>query len=113
MVPRSTLETDMYLDDIIDHVKVYFAGNDSKTATLKVKDIEGVRLPLNHAMAGFSAYSVSADAIHSGGSGFKRGYIVLEYPNGEVETLEVGCLMKRQEVRKAVDAICDGFLAAA
>ncbi len=103
----------MYLDDIIDHVKAYFAGNDSKTAALKIKNIEGVCLPLNHAIAGFSAYSVSADAIHRGGSSFKRGYIVMQYPNGEAETLEVGCLLTRQGVRKAVDAVCDQFLTAA
>jgi len=112
-VPRSTLETTMYLDDIIDHVKVYFAGNDSKTAALKIKNIEGVCLPLNHAMAGFSAYSVSADAIHRGGSGFKRNYIVMEYPNGEVETTEIGSLMSRKGIRNSVDAICEEFLAAA
>jgi hypothetical protein len=113
MVPRSTLETTMYLDDIIDHAKEYFAGNDSKTATLKIKNIEGVCLLLNHTVAGFSAYSVSADAIHRGGSGFKRDYVVIEYPNGAVETLEIGSLMSRQAIRKAVDAICDEFLAAA
>ena len=103
----------MYLDDVIDHAKAYFAANDSKTAVLKIKNIEGVCLLLNNAMAGFSAYSVSADAIYGGGSGFSRGYIVLEYPNGEVETLEIGSLMSRQAIRKSVDAICDGFLAAA
>ena len=109
-MPRSTPETTMYLDDIIDHVKSYFSGNDSAVAALKVKNIDGVCLPLNHAMAGFAARHVTAVAINATGKGFDRAYIVLEYPNGEIETFEIGCLMKRQAVRKAVDAICDGFL---
>ena len=109
-MPRSTLETDMYLDDIIDHVKAYFAGNDSAIFTLKIKNVEGVCLALNHAIAGFAARHVTGVAINAKGKFYDRAYIVLEYPNGEIETLEIGCLMKRQAVLKEVDAICERFL---
>lgn len=103
----------MYLDDIIDHAKAYFVGNEGKTATMKVKSIDPVALRIDHAVSGLAARHVSAVAIYESGVGFNRAYIVLEYPNGEVETLEIGCLMSKQAIRKSVDAICDTFLAAA
>jgi hypothetical protein len=103
----------MYLDDIIDHVKAYFAGNDSTVATLKVKSINPVAIRLDHAMNGFSGYAVTAVAITATCKAFNRAYIVLEYPNGEIETFEIGCLMSKQAIRKSVDTICERFLTAA
>lgn len=100
----------MYLDDIIDYVKAYFDGNDNALFTLKVKRVDPLSLRIDHAMAGFSARYVTGVAISATGKGYDRAYIVLEYPNGEVGALEVGCLMSKQAVRKGADAICESFL---
>ena len=111
MVPRSTKETTMYLDDIIDHAKAYFIGNEGRTATLKIKIVSIVAIRLDHATAGFAARHVAAVAIYESGRSFQRAYIVLEYPNGEIETLEIGCLMSKQGIRMSVDEMCEAFLA--
>ena len=100
----------MYLDDIIDHAKVHFASKDSKTATLKIMSVEPVSLRIDHAVAGFSARAVCAVAFNKDGTNFLRTYLVLEHPNGEVDTIEIyGGTARR--VRTEADAICERFLA--
>lgn len=102
----------MYLDDIIDHAKVHFASKDSKIATLKIKSAEPLSLLIDYAMDGFSAYAVFAIAFNPDGTSYLRAYIVLEYPNGEVDTIEsYGGTVRR--VRAEADAICERFLAKA
>ena len=103
----------MYLDDIIDHVRAYFAGNSRAVSALKIKTVNTVPIRIDHAMACFAARSVTAVEVTSTGKGYDRSYVVLEYPNGEVETFEVGCLLSKQGIRKSVDGICERFLAAA
>lgn len=103
----------MYLDDIIDHAKEYFGGNESRTATLKIKSVDPISLRIDHAMANFSAYAVFAISLRKGSLSFNRAYLVMEYPNGAVEVKEMIGAHHEQKMRAEADAIFEAFLAAA
>ena len=103
----------MYLDDIIDHAKEYFHGNESKTATLKIKSVDPIPLKIFHAMYGFSAYAVFAISLRKGGTGFNRAYLLLEYPNGAIEVTEMVGAHHERKMRSVADSAFEAFLAAA
>lgn len=103
----------MYLDDVIDLAKNYFTANDAPAAVLKIKSAAPLSLLVDHSVAGFAVYAVTAVSLYAGGTGFNRAYLVIEHPNGEAEVVEVTGAHHVPRLRALADARCSALMALA